>query len=227
MDNADTSNGGMSRPADNTPDEGALDPELEEIDWPKAGRRFAPTEQYDRYDPYDQGEEYEEQRRQEEEPLRRELAQFAFVREEDDREVRLTFRDTPADSIAKAFRDSGAYLISMTGQRAQLAPTPAAAEPSSDATAETDALAGRRRRHRRGHNPVPPDSMPTAPTHSHRHTGELTMRYFFSLRETVYTINIASTTGVVESIAHIYPSAFQCEREIQSRVAVLFREIRS
>src|SRR5437667_10529955 len=74
-----------------------------------AGGRYrsSPFEPDDDYDEHDH-EQYGEQ-----EPLRRQLAQFAFVREEDGREVRLTFRDVPANEIARAFRASGALLKSI------------------------------------------------------------------------------------------------------------------
>jgi Ni,Fe-hydrogenase III large subunit len=65
--------------------------------------------------------------------------------------------------------------------------------------------------------------MSGAPFRPYRHAGELTMRYFFALRETVYTVNIATPAGIVESIASIYPLAAQCERELQPRLEVIFQ----
>ncbi len=203
------------------------EPELHEFEWQKPGAGRG------RYSPYedDSEDDYEQFARPEEEPLRRELAQFAFVREEDDREVRLSFRDVPANEIARTFRGSGALLISITAERASVQ-APMTARPSPEATGQDDAVPegtplprGRRRRHRGGQGAQTSDNPVTLPVRPHRHTGELTMRYFFSLRETVYTVNITSPTGIVESIASIYPSAGQSEREIQSRLAVLFREV--
>jgi hypothetical protein len=208
-------NGGV--PGDDFDSEG-FDAEMNEANEPD--EQFRPFDDFDDYQGYD-----------EQEPLRRQLAQFAFVREEDDREVRLTFRDVPADEIAKAFRGSGALLISMMGERA-LSPTAISVSPSSGWTdfdtnpQESVALQGRKKRaHKRltstSHDDVPVSARPT------RHTGELTMRYFFSVGDLVYTINITSPTGIVESIAGIFPVAAQSEHELQSRLAVVFRENRS
>ena len=166
---------------------------------------------------------------EEQEPLRRQLAQFAFVREEDDREVRLTFRDVPSNEIARAFRASGAILISMTGERAVSPPGVSVRSQSGwtdlDSTPpDVTALQGHKRRSRRGHSITPQDDTPGAgATRPNRHTGELTVRYFFSLGDLVYTINIASPSGIVESIANIYPAAARSERELQDRLAVVFR----
>src|SRR5438552_18703125 len=53
------------------------------------------------------------------EPVETQLARYAFVREERDREVRLLFRDVPVPEIVKAFRMAGATLISISGERAK------------------------------------------------------------------------------------------------------------
>ena len=162
---------------------------------------------------------------EEQEPLSRQLAQFAFVREEDDREVRLSFRDVPAGEIARAFHASGALLISVTGERAASPPGVAVrSQPGwtdlDSPPQEATALPGRKRRNRRRH----PGALDDAPgSRPNRHTGELTMRYFFSLGDLVYTINIASPSGIVDSIAKIYPAAGRSERELQDRLAVVFR----
>jgi hypothetical protein len=227
----DTSNGAAGGVPDEPGDDSAIgvpEPDLQEVEWQKPGAGRG------RYDEYDDNEddEYEQFARQEEEPLRRQLAQFAFVREEDDREVRLSFRDVPANEIAKSFRGSGALLISVTGERAA-SPPAMAARTSPNASGEDVASEGtpvprsRRRRRRGSQGAQTPDDPLIPPLRPHRPTGELTMRYFFSLRETVYTVNITTPTGIVESIASIYPSAAQSEREIQSRLAVLFRENRN
>jgi hypothetical protein len=162
-------------------------------------------------------------------PLNRQLAQYAFIREEDEREVRLLFRDVPANEIASAFRTAGAILISMTGERAY-APTaspspgpdyPEAHDPATDAWAEAaqDAFAeGGAQPGRRGHAH---GRARRAQRQSSR-TGEATVRYFFSLQELVYTVSIASPTGVIESIARQYPSAALSEREIRDQIAVVF-----
>jgi hypothetical protein len=224
MDSTNGVTGGVPGERGDDTGAGSPEPELQEIEWqePDAARS-----RYGGYVEDDEDDKYEQQAREEEEPLRRQLAQFAFVREEDDREVRLTFRDVPADEIAKTFRGSGALLISMAGERAS--PLPAMpAHPSADDTgrdvAEEVVVPRSRRRRHRGQSAQTSDDPLSSPVRPHRHTGELTMRYFFSLRETVYTVNITSATGIVESIASIYPSAAQSEREIQSRYAVLFRD---
>jgi hypothetical protein len=193
-----------------------------------AGERFISSDEYADYAPYAEFEPYTEQ--DDSEPLRQQLAQFAFVREEDDREVRLSFRDVPADEIARAFRDSGALLISMTGERA-LSPSVAAAATGRGggetalaiAPEEAQLSRSRRRRNRRARAAQAEDEGTQVPFRPNRHTGELTMRYFFALRDTVYTVNIASPTGIVESIASIYPSAAPSERDLRSRLQVVFR----
>src|SRR5215212_762047 len=55
-----------------------------------------------------------------EQQIESQLARFAFVREEWGREVRLHFREAPAPQIAAAFREAGAALISITGERVPL-----------------------------------------------------------------------------------------------------------
>ncbi|MGA7731856.1 MAG: hypothetical protein WCD37_11375, partial [Chloroflexia bacterium] len=88
-----------------------------------------------------------------EEVLGQELASFAFLREEDDREVRLHFRDAPANEVARAFRRAGAFFITMTGERARAMQPPPASLPD-DAAGPTDEemplLSRRRRRGRSG-----------------------------------------------------------------------------
>jgi hypothetical protein len=146
-----------------------------------------------------------------EEVVERQLAQYAFVREERDREVRLLFRDTSPSEIARAFRAAGAYLISIMGERAHVReePKPQAEdleEPGEDAESE---------RHHHRHGPQPRYSPP-------EFTGDAVLRYFYSLGETVYTVSIISTSGVVESVAELYPVAARLEREVWQRAAVVF-----
>ncbi|MEO8287387.1 MAG: hypothetical protein ABI670_13260 [Chloroflexota bacterium] len=189
-----------------------------------------PDDYYEQGDPDLHLPEYDEQPDpnnpyESDEPLNRQLASFAFIREEDEREVRLYFRDVAADEIAKAFRRSGALLISITGERA-LSPSPVAANaPSDGAEAElpvdpssSDAheSRGRKRRHRKG--PA------LRGMHSAQPAGEATLRYFYSMGELVYTVNITTVTGIIHSVAGIFPAALQSERELQTRLALLFRE---
>ncbi|HEX8229123.1 MAG TPA: hypothetical protein VF826_07390 [Chloroflexia bacterium] len=144
-----------------------------------------------------------------EEQVERQLASFAFVREEREREVRLHFRDVPAGELAMSFRRSGAGLITMTGERARVvAPPPA--EGDVDALLVDEATAAgprRRRRSQHGAEAIPP--------------GELTVRYFYSLGEVVYTISIAAPSGVIQSVASIYPNAALPERELQEHLGVV------
>lgn len=145
-----------------------------------------------------------------EEQVERQLASFAFVREEREREVRLHFRDVPAGELAMSFRRSGASLISMMGERARVAAMPAVEEDVA-ASPEDEALAGSVRRRRRAH----PGAEAISP-------GELTVRYFYSLGDMVYTISIVAPAGVVQSVANIYPNAALPERELQEHLGVVF-----
>ena len=52
--------------------------------------------------------------------------------------------------------------------------------------------------------------------------GEVLLRYFFALRETVYTVSISVPPGVSGSVAGIYPSARLLEREQQDRLGMVF-----
>jgi len=143
------------------------------------------------------------------EPLQRELALYAFVREEDEREVRLFFRDTPPNEIAASFRRAGAAFITMTGERAF---TPAA--PGADLSApEHDA-----------HHEHPEPSRPRRSRRKVRRSsrqGEATLRYFYSLGEIVYTAIVTAPSGLVRSIAPVYPAAAISERELQERLALV------
>lgn len=148
-----------------------------------------------------------------EEVIERQLAQYAFVREERDREVRLLFRDVPPQEIAHAFRVAGAYLITLMGERARTPgqPTHYSTQPVEEGE-EPEAGEQPRRHGPRRARPVPTPDL----------TGDATIRYFYSLGETVYTVSIASTSGVFGSIAGIYPLASRLEREASERAAVMF-----
>ncbi|HET6314447.1 MAG TPA: hypothetical protein VFH60_11470 [Chloroflexia bacterium] len=143
--------------------------------------------------------------------VERQLAQYAFIREERDREVRLLFRDVPADEVARAFRASGASLITIYGERL----TPAV-PTSDDVSGEAgtppgeDGTAPRRHRKRRAESQSTP-------------VGEALLRYFYSLGEIVYTVGIAVPSGVVASVAGVYPVAALSEHEIRDRIAVVFK----
>jgi len=130
MDSTNRATGDMPDEPSDDSGAGSPEPELQEIEWqePSAERGG-----YSGYDEDAEDDQFEQFARPEEEPLRRQLAQFAFVREEDDREVRLSFRDVPANEIARTFRGSGALLISITAERASSLPT-MPARPSPDAT---------------------------------------------------------------------------------------------
>jgi hypothetical protein len=147
-----------------------------------------------------------------EEQVERQLASFAFVREEREREVRLHFRDVPAGELAMSFRRSGAGLITMMGERARVVAPPAADEDVPNAPEDEDEahVAGTRRRHR-SHS-----GAEAAPS------GELTVRYFYSIGEIVYTISIVAPSGVIQSVANIYPNAALPERELQEHLGVVF-----
>jgi hypothetical protein len=145
-----------------------------------------------------------------EEQVERQLASFAFVREERDREVRLHFRDVPTGELAMSFRRSGAGLITLMGERATL-PAPPAVEENAAASPEDEAPTGTSRRRRRPH----PGTEAQPP-------GELTVRYFYSLGEVVYTVSIVAPSGVVQSVASVYPSAALPERDLQEHLGVVF-----
>src|SRR5215210_3035219 len=107
--------------------------------------------------------------------VERQLAQYGFTREERDHEVRLLVRDTAADELAISFRAAGATFITLTGERA-LDPYAATAAPPH--SLEEDRGHQHIHRHRRGAAALP--------------SGELTMRYFYALGDTVYTISITT-----------------------------------
>ena len=137
------------------------------------------------------------------EEVERQLAHYAFVREEREREVRLLFRDVPADEVAAAFRAAGASLITVAAERA----APATPETPGAPGEEQVENAPRRRRKRSGSKPL----------------GALSLRYFYSLGELVYTITITATSGVVASVTPIFPVAALSERHLHERMAVVFQ----
>lgn len=130
-------------------------------------------------------------------PVERQLAQYAFTREEREREVRLLFRDAPAAHIAHSFWAAGATLITLSGERS--------GPPANSAPTTNSESRSRRRRKTRD---TPP--------------GEITLRYFYALGGLVYTVSIVSPSGVVQSIAGLYPSATLSERELSDRLSVVF-----
>ncbi len=225
----DRGNGGAPGASDVPGD--SFDNEMDNAESYGSAERFVPNDYYEPYQSY--GEDREPVDDKQHEPLRRGLAQFAFMREDDDREVRLFFRDVPAHEIARAFRGSGALLISITADRTL--PSASISARSQDGWTNVeiapDATHAPKRRKKRTHKATAaiPDDIEgaTTPAHPTRHIGELTMRYFFSLDDLVYTVNIASPTGIVESVASIFPVAAQSEHELNTRLAVVFREVRS
>lgn len=220
----------MERPDSGTPGgTGANGTNSGRFDWYVQNRRRA-QESPGEEDAYNRPawDDYEEPSAGEEpEPLRRELAQYAFLREEDEREVRLLFRDVPADEIAAAFRRAGATLISITGERAVTLPAAGAAgrqETPEPQDLDEEGAAGpvaEASGTRYGH-PAHRRQAGTQAKQSTR-TGEPTLRYFFALGDIVYTVSIVSPAGIIESIASIYPAAQLSEHELRDRLAVIFR----
>jgi hypothetical protein len=143
--------------------------------------------------------------------VERQLAQYAFVREERDREVRLHFREAQAPNIVAAFREAGATLISITGERV-LTGGPAPEPEQTDEAAEAGADDARPRHSRKAGSRVA-----RAPLQQ----GEVLLRYFFALRETVYTVSLTSPSGVTGSVSGIYPSAYLLEQDLQARLAMV------
>ncbi|HKP54535.1 MAG TPA: hypothetical protein VJ183_18010 [Chloroflexia bacterium] len=155
------------------------------------------------------------------ESVERGLAQYVFIREEREREVRLLLRDASPADIARTFRSAGAHLITLSAERAStfsspiVATTPAESIPESDEDNEEDAdsevieRVRKRRTKQRSQRAGPP-------------TGEVLLRYFFSLGEIVYTVSIVSPTGVTSSVASTYPLAARSERDLTQRLALVF-----
>lgn len=151
------------------------------------------------------------------ESIERGLAQFAFIREERYREVRLLFRDASPSEIARTFRSAGAHLITLSAERAWKG-SGANAPPAPDAESEGDEAPPE------AHIEEVPKHRPTQQRSSRveRPTGEVLLRYFYALGVTVYTVTMVSPTGMTESIAPIYPLASRSEQELSERLAVVF-----
>lgn len=136
--------------------------------------------------------------------VERGLADYAFVREEREREVRLFFREMPARSVAHTFLNAGAQLITLSGEK--VSNVAVAAEPVEAEGEGRERQSSRQRK-----------------TSSTTQAGSsVTLRYFYSLRETVYTVQLVSPAGIIESIRDIYPLAALGERELQERLGVVF-----
>lgn len=116
--------------------------------------------------------------------------------------MRLLFRDVPADEIAAAFRAAGASLITVSAERAGPA-------ESQDADVERTGRPPRQKR-RKSRSAATPA------------LGALSMRYFYALGETVYTVTISAPSEVVPSVAPIFPVAALSERELHTRMSVVF-----
>ncbi len=145
--------------------------------------------------------------------VERQLASFAFVREDREREVRLHFRDVPAGELAVSFRRSGALLITLSGERAGISVATSDSTLALDPSLSDEGSDVGKSRRRKQVQGIASSSTPS---------GEVTMRYFYSLGDLVYTVSIAAATGVVQSIAGIYPNASLPERELSNRLGVVF-----
>ena len=135
------------------------------------------------------------------------LAQYAFVREEREREVRLLFRDVPADTVARTFLNAGAQLITLSGERTIDGPGRSILNEEEGQPVEVEANSSPKQRKA---------SRPASPASA------VTLRYFYTLGETVYTVQLVSSAGIIESIRGVYPLAALGERELQERLAVVF-----
>lgn len=149
------------------------------------------------------------------ESVERGLAQYVFVREEREREVRLLFRDASPADLARTFRSAGAHLITLSAERASTPGSPISTPPPEEREEDGEEVetGERPRKHRgvrqRSSRPGPP-------------TGEVLLRYFYALGEIVYTVSIVSPTGVVASVANTYPLAARSEHDLTERLAVVF-----
>lgn len=152
--------------------------------------------------------------------VERQLAHYAFVREERDREVRLLFRDVPPPEVAAAFRAARAALISVSGERQG-----SGAGDRGSGVGSRESGAGSRELEADGEEEAwvpPPHRKRAREAGPEEPSGEVMLRYFFALRETVYTVNIAVPSGVAGSIAGTYPSARVLERELEARLHMVF-----
>jgi hypothetical protein len=139
------------------------------------------------------------------------LAQYAFVREEREGEVRLLIREAPADEIARGFRAAGASLITLAGERtrplAPTSPTGPEAGTSPDAEEISERRAHRRHKTEKAQSPS---------------QGEVTIRYFYAMGDLIYTVSVVTPMGIARSVASVYPSAALAERELRERLSVIF-----
>jgi hypothetical protein len=146
------------------------------------------------------------------------LAQYVFVREEREREVRLLFRDASPADVARTFRSAGAHLITLSAERATPPSTPIVTphpteQESDNEEGEDNEISDRASKRREG--------KPKSRKLGHR-AGEVLLRYFYALGEIVYTVSIISPTGVAASISSIYPLASRSEHDLTERLAVVF-----
>ncbi len=142
-----------------------------------------------------------------------EIADYAQVREEREGEVRLYFRDVPANEVARYFWSSGAIFITLMAERSTgdaFTTDQDANRPGPAGGQEAESIPRRRR----------------SAQHTGPGQGELRMRYFFAMGDLVYTVVLAVPSGVVHTISRIYPSAARLEREVAQRMAVVVQEYR-
>ncbi|HUP28282.1 MAG TPA: hypothetical protein VM409_07595, partial [Chloroflexia bacterium] len=191
--------------AGDLPVESMVEPAQPPRETADAGASSGPFESPD-YDPHDQGVPASSgEQSQGTGRVERGLVAYAFVREEREREVRLSFRDVPADDLAAVFRSAGARLISLSGGRASTGESHLSA---GDNTPPEEGAAPPKRKRRR--------------KPSRYRTGDLSLRYFYALGDVVYTVTIATTTEVMHSISAIFPAAILSERELQDRLSIVF-----
>jgi hypothetical protein len=152
------------------------------------------------------------------ESVERGLAQYVFVREEREREVRLLFRDASPADVARTFRSAGAHLITLSAERASPHSSPIATPPPPEQELDNEASEDSEFSERASKRK---EGKPKSRMLGHR-AGEVLLRYFYALGEIVYTVSIVSTTGVATSIASIYPLAARSERDLTERLAVVF-----
>jgi hypothetical protein len=152
------------------------------------------------------------------ESVERGLAQYVFVREEREREVRLLFRDASPADVARTFRSAGAHLITLSAERASPASSPIATPPTPEQELDTEASEDSEFNE---HVSKRKEGKPKSRMLGHR-AGEVLLRYFYALGEIVYTVSIVSTSGVATSISGIYPLAARSERDLTERLAIVF-----
>ncbi len=139
--------------------------------------------------------------------VERRLAHYAFVREERDREVRLLFRNVSALEVALAFKAAGAAFISIAGESLRSSPAPN--KHTGDSTPLSD-----------GAEPGAAQDKGGATKGGGRK--EVTLRYFYGIEGTTYTVSIAANSGTVQSITSVFRAARLVESELQERLGVVF-----